>query len=178
MVTWYMVHVHVHVASALLHAALHDALHLLWPCLLWPYLLWLYLLWPYLLWVQASATMATALKGVNASASGLVVAAALILGQSYATSLPEQVPSLTTAAQTMATLTPILTLRRPYCGSPDYGYTFYFNYGYAISLPGQVIAMLCFSGITFFGVHQALTILLGALLAVPMFWASETFLLA
>ena len=34
--------------------------------------------------------MATALKGVNASASGLVVAAALILGQSYATSLPEQ----------------------------------------------------------------------------------------
>ena len=56
--------------------------------------------------------MATALKGVNASASGLVVAAALILGQSYATSLPE-----------------------------------------------QVLAMLCFSGITFFGVHQALTVL-------------------
>ena len=69
--------------------------------------------------------MATALKGVNASASGLVVAAALILGQSYATSLPE-----------------------------------------------QVIAMLCFAGITFFNVHQALTVLLGALLAVPIFWAS------
>ena len=55
--------------------------------------------------------MATALKGVNASASGLVVAAALILGQSYATSLPEQVASLTTAVQTMATLTtPMLTI--------------------------------------------------------------------
>ena len=39
--------------------------------------------------------MATALKGVNASASGLVVAAALILGQSYATSLPEQAAFLT-----------------------------------------------------------------------------------
>ena len=61
--------------------------------------------------IQASASMATALKGVNASASGLVVAAALILGQSYATSLPEQVASLTTAVQTMATLTtPMLTI--------------------------------------------------------------------
>ena len=49
--------------------------------------------------------MATALKGVNASASGLVVAAALILGQSYATSLPEQAALLTMAIQTMATLT-------------------------------------------------------------------------
>ena len=29
--------------------------------------------------------------------------------------------------------------------------------------------MLCFSGITFFGVHQALTVLLGALLAVAIF---------
>ena len=105
--------------------------------------------------------MATALKGVNASASGLVVAAALILGQSYATSLPE-----------------------------------------------QVLAMLCFSGITFFGVHQALTVrpnpnpnpnpnlnpnpspspepnpsqaltvLLGSLLAVPILWATDTFLSA
>ena len=55
--------------------------------------------------IQASASMATALKGVNASASGLVVAAALILGQSYATSLPEQAALLTTAIQTMATLT-------------------------------------------------------------------------
>ena len=67
--------------------------------------------------------MATALKGVNASASGLVVAAALILGQSYATSLPE-----------------------------------------------QVLAMLCFSGITFFGVHQALTIVLGAVLGGPLYF--------
>lgn len=38
--------------------------------------------------------------------------------------------------------------------------------------------MLCFSGITFFGVHQALTVLLGSLLAVPIFWANETFLFA
>ena len=62
--------------------------------------------------------------------------------------------------------------------------------------------MLCFSGITFFGVHQALTVLpnphphpnpnpnpspepnpnqaltvlLGTLLAVPIFWATDTFL--
>ena len=50
--------------------------------------------------------------------------------------------------------------------------------------------MLCFSGITFFGVHQALTVLpnpnpnqaltvlLGTLLAVPIFWATDTFLSA
>ena len=48
----------------------------------------------------------------------------------------------------------------------------------ALSLAEQVLAMLCFSGITFFGVHQALTVLLGSLLAVPIFWATDTFLSA
>lgn len=111
-------------------AGLPGAL-LAWASLFGPGLLLILAALPFWQEIQASASMATALKGVNASASGLVVAAALILGQSYATSLPE-----------------------------------------------QVLAMLCFSGITFFGVHQALTVLLGTLLAVPIFWATDTFLSA
>ena len=71
--------------------------------------------------------MATALKGVNASASGLVVAAALILGQSYATSLPEQVASLTGPIPGYR-LPAILTRPIPGCRTADTMGTAYYGH--------------------------------------------------
>eukprot|EP00908_Phaeocystis_cordata_P018912 Transcript_30406.p1 GENE.Transcript_30406~~Transcript_30406.p1 ORF type:complete len:423 (-),score=197.27 Transcript_30406:981-2249(-) len=96
---------------------------LAWASLFGPGLLLILAALPFWQEIQANAGMATALKGVNASASGLVVAAALLLAKSYAATLEQ-----------------------------------------------QVLAMVCFAAITFFGVHQALTIVLGAVLAVPLYF--------
>ena len=71
--------------------------------------------------------MATALKGVNASASGLVVAAALILGQSYATSLPEQAAFLTRPTPGYRLLA-ILTGPIPGCRAVDTMATAYYGH--------------------------------------------------
>lgn len=97
-----------------------------WASLFLPGLLLILAALPFWVELQSSARMAAALRGVNAAASGLVVAAALILAQ-----------------------------------------------GQAYTLPQQVVAMVCFVGIQFFGVHQAAAILGGAVLGVPLCAALE-----
>ena len=97
-----------------------------WASLFLPGLLLILAALPFWVELQASKRMAAALRGVNAAASGLVVAAALILAQ-----------------------------------------------GQAYTLPQQTLAMVCFVGIQFFGVHQAAAILGGAVLGVPLCAALE-----
>lgn len=97
-----------------------------WASLFLPGLLLILAALPFWVELQSSARMAAALRGVNAAASGLVVAAALLLAQ-----------------------------------------------GQAHTPPQQVLAMVCFVAIQFYGVHQAVAIVIGAVLAVPLCTAAE-----
>ena len=111
--------------------------------------------------------MATALKGVNASASGLVVAAALILGQSYATSLPEQVLAmLCFSGITFFGVHQALTVLPNPNPDPNPNPNPSPNPGPEPNPDPSP------------NPSQALTVLLGSLLAVPIFWATDTFLSA